>query len=131
VPSGSLFAELPYIVARMDRYYDDLKNYGVNSIEDLCRMVAFGVSNHGVLPGQIGLLDEDKEVLLEWYQREDEDEDEDEDEEEEEEEEESVQVKTIVKEMGEVLVDIKNKIAEDEYLKLMDGLQEISAIVNQ
>jgi hypothetical protein len=132
VPSGSLFAELPYIVARMDRYYDDLLNYGVNSTEDLGRMVAFANSNAGALPGQIGLLDEDKEILLEWYpEEEDEEDEEDEEEEEEEEEDESVPVKTIVEEMGELLFDIREKISDGEYLQLMNGLQKISNIVNQ
>jgi len=66
-PSGARFKGIRKICRQIDSYYDDLRKYGVNSIGDLRQMLAFGVSVGDCLPEQIGLLDEDKEVLLEWY----------------------------------------------------------------
>jgi len=143
VPSGTRFSEIRPVAARLDRYYEDLRKYGVNSIGDLRDMLEFGIANNDALPGQICLLDEDKEVLLKWYRdgvtsghlvdyvetethhgSEEEDS-------EEEDSEESVQVKTIVKEMGEILLDIRVKVSDDEYLRLVNGLQRISNIVDR
>ena len=42
----------------------------------------------------------------------------------------SLRVKGIVQEMGEVLFDIKDKITEGEYLKLMNGLQSVTNEMN-
>ena len=49
---------------------------------------------------------------------------------EENDEEVALRVKNTVQEMGEVLFDIKDKITEGEYLKLMDGLQSITNEMN-
>ena len=46
-------------------------------------------------------------------------------------EEKVLRVKKTVQEMGELLFDIKDKISEGEYLKLMDGLQSITNEMNQ
>lgn len=46
-------------------------------------------------------------------------------------EEKALRVKKTVQEMGELLFDIKDKITEGEYLKLMDGLQSITNEMNQ
>ena len=46
-------------------------------------------------------------------------------------EEKALRVKKTVQEMGELLFDIKDKISEGEYLKLMDGLQSITNEMNQ
>jgi hypothetical protein len=46
-------------------------------------------------------------------------------------EETAMSVKKTVQEMGELLFDIKDKISEGEYLKLMDGLQSITNEMNQ
>ena len=46
-------------------------------------------------------------------------------------EETAMRVKKTVQEMGELLFDIKDKISEGEYLKLMDGLQSITNEMNQ
>ena len=46
-------------------------------------------------------------------------------------EETAMSVKKTVQEMGELLFDIKDKITEGEYLKLMDGLQSITNEMNQ
>jgi len=45
-------------------------------------------------------------------------------------EETAMSVKKTVQEMGELLFDIKDKISEGEYLKLMDGLQSITNEMN-
>jgi hypothetical protein len=45
-------------------------------------------------------------------------------------EEKAVSVKKTVQEMGELLFDIKDKISEGEYLKLMNGLQSITNEMN-
>jgi hypothetical protein len=45
-------------------------------------------------------------------------------------EEKALRVKKTVQEMGEILFDIKDKITEGEYLKLMDGLQSITNEMN-
>ena len=45
-------------------------------------------------------------------------------------EEKVLRVKKTVQEMGELLFDIKDKISEGEYLKLMDGLQSITNEMN-
>ena len=45
-------------------------------------------------------------------------------------EEKALRVKKTVQEMGELLFDIKDKISEGEYLKLMDGLQSITNEMN-
>jgi hypothetical protein len=45
-------------------------------------------------------------------------------------EEKALRVKKTVQEMGEVLFDIKDKITEGEYLKLMDGLQSVTNEMN-
>jgi hypothetical protein len=45
-------------------------------------------------------------------------------------EEKALRVKATVQEIGEIMFDIKDKITEGEYLKIMDGLQSITNIMN-
>ena len=157
VPSGLRFSEIRAIAARIDRYNDNLRNYGVNSIADLRQMLAFGISNSDALPGQIGLLGEDEKVLLDWrrgnveeptsndseYNPDDDslsDSGEEdtyegeldlEEDTEENNEEKAMRVKEIVQEMGEIIFDVRDKMAEGVYLKLMNGLQNVTNEMNQ